>query len=41
MGEIHEQEQSRYTIGFLVLLFILLASVGAAALKAMLVWLGN
>jgi len=41
MREVHEEEQNRYTLGFFLFVLILLASVVAASIKALLVWLGQ
>jgi hypothetical protein len=41
MREVHEEEQNRYTLGFFLFVLILLASVMAASIKALLVWLGQ
>ena len=41
MKETHEEEQNRYTFGFLLLVMILFASVVAALLKALFVFLGK
>jgi hypothetical protein len=38
MKEEHKEEQSRYTVGFFLLLVILVSSVLAVMLKALLVW---
>jgi len=37
----HKEVQSRYTVAFFVLVVILLASVLAVTLKALMVWLGE
>jgi len=37
----HEEEQSRYTLGFFLFVLILVASVVAATLKALFVLLGR
>ena len=39
MKEIHEEEQSRYTLGFFLFVLILLSSIAAVSVKAMLLWL--
>ena len=39
--EVREEEQSRYTIGFVLFVLILLASVGAVFAKAILVLMGD
>ncbi len=40
MKEAHEEEQNRYTFGFLLFIFVLAASVLAATLKVLFVLLG-
>ena len=37
----HKEEQTRYTLGFFLFVLILIASVLAVTLKALLVWLGQ
>ncbi len=37
----HKEEQSRYTIGFFLLVLILVASVLAVTLKSLMIWLGQ
>jgi len=41
MKEEHKEEQSRYTVGFFLLVLILLASVLAVTLKSFIVWLSQ
>lgn len=41
MKEEHKEEQPRYTVGFFLLVLILVASVLAVTLKSLLVWLGQ
>lgn len=40
MKEEHKEEQSRYTVAFFLLVLILVASVLAVTLKALIAWLG-
>jgi hypothetical protein len=37
----HKEEQSRYTIGFFLLVAILVASVLAVTVKVLIVWIGQ
>jgi hypothetical protein len=39
--EEHEEDRSRYAVGFLVMVVIIAASIVAVALKCLLVWLGT
>ena len=41
MKEEHKEEQKRYTIGFFLLMVILVASVLAVTFKSLIVWLGQ
>lgn len=36
----HKEEQSRYTVGFFLLVLIIVASGLAVTIKSLLVWLG-
>ena len=37
----HKEEQSRYTVGFFLLVAILIASVLAVTVKSLIVWMGQ
>lgn len=39
--EVHEEEQSRYTLGFFLFVLILVSSVAAVSIKAILLWLNQ
>ena len=39
--EVHEEEQNRYTLGFFLFVLILVSSVTAVAIKAILFWLNQ
>jgi hypothetical protein len=39
--EVQEEEQSRYTLGFFLFVLVLVTSVAAVSIKAMLLWLNQ